>query len=268
MPVKHPGRSALKLLALAGAVALTANARGQALPPLVVQSDRPSFSNGIQITPLGHVQVELGVTVAFSGGEKKLGLGELTARIPFASWGEVSLGIATYGRLVRGSGETEDAASGRNEGYMDPVVEFKIRLLDSASTDLGFIAGAALPGGSRNYREKHAQPNLTLALDQVLSETVALTVNVGGTFSSSGGNQFAVVLGGLSVSVATSDRVSLYGEAFFWSRSQPGGPSEQTLSAGVEYFLTKSVSLDARAGVGFGRTASEWFTGVGAAIAF
>jgi hypothetical protein len=251
------------VIAFVVAVAWAADAGGQEVRP-----DRPTFCTGIQIVQAGHVQAEFGATLTFSGGAKDLGVGELRLRIGLARWAEVGLGVTSYNLPVSRSGEAGGSAA-LDGNLAASQLDFKIRLLDSGSTDFGFLAGAKLPGGGGTNREIHAEPFGGLILDQGLSETVSLTANLGGIYlSSEDGEQFAVLLGGVSVAVAVSSRVSLYSEAYFWSRAEPGGPSVQALSAGIQYLLTRKVGLDFRAGVGLGRTSPDWFTGIGAAILF
>jgi hypothetical protein len=252
-----------KVIPFAAALAFAWSARGQD-----VQPDRPTFCTGIQIVQAGHVQVELGATLTFSGGAKDLGVGELRVRVGLEKWAEVGLGVTSYNRQVSGTGES--GGSAELEGNLAASqLDFKIRLLDSESTDFGILAGAKLPGGGGTSREIHAEPFGGLVLDQGLSETVSMTANLGGIYASSeNGEQFAVLVGGVNVTLAVSARVSLYGEAYFWSRTEPGGPSTQALSGGIQYLLTRKISLDFRAGAGLGRTSPDWFTGIGASILF
>jgi Putative MetA-pathway of phenol degradation len=252
-----------KVITFAAAAVLAWNAGGQE-----VQPDRPTFCTGIQIVPARHVQVELGATVSFSGGAKDFGIGELRVRVPLASWVEVGLGVTSLNVHRSGSGGAGGSAAPTDD-LATSQLHFKIRLLDSGSTDFGVLVGSRLPGGGGVDREIHAEPYGGLILDQGLSGTVSLTANIGGVYLSSGeGEQFGVLLGGVAVTLAVSARASLYGEAYFWSRLEPGDPPVQSLGAGIQYLLTKKISLDFRAGVGFGRTSPDWFTGVGAAILF
>jgi hypothetical protein len=189
-------------------------------------------------------------------------------RVPLARWVEVRLGVTSYNLHHTGSGEAGGTAAPA-QNLAASLLDFKIRLLDSEATDLGFLVGARLPGGGGVDREIHAEPFGGLILDQGLSETVSLTANIGGVYlSSRDGEQFAALVGGVAVTWATSGKVSLYGEAYFWSLAEPGGSSVKALSAGIQYLLTKKICLDFRAGVGFGRTSPDWLTGIGASILF
>ena len=240
------------------AVAVPAPAQAVALPPVVVP-DRPDLSNGIQIVPVGHIQVEGGVTVARTGGTTDLTVGELTVRIPFSSRVETRVQVFDWG-ATRG-GET-------SRGVKDPVVDVKWKLFDSEATDFGVILGSPIPVGAKAYGEPHLQPFAVLSLDEVISERLSFTVNLGGASASNAGETYGQLFGGLSMSLQLSPKVSLFLEGFGWNRTERGGPGEQLIDTGLQYLVTDRLMLDARVGFGFGRTASDGFTGIGAAFLF
>ena len=242
------------LLALAGP------AFGQdTAAPAVVAPDRPDFSNGIQIVPVGHVQVEGGVTAIRSGGTTDLSVGELTVRIPLAATFEVGVQVYSWG-ATWGS-ETSD-------GPRDPAVDVKWKLVDTDATDFGVILGTSVPTGVRANGEPHFQPFAALSVDRVVSEKVSFTVNAGAVAASAGGETFGELFGGLSASFQASPKVSLFLELFGWSRTEPGGPGEQVIDGGLQYLVTNRLMLDVHLGAGFGRTASDGFLGLGASYLF
>lgn len=241
-------------------LALANPAPGQeAAAPPIVAPDRPDLSNGIQIVPVGYVQVEGGLTAARLGGTTNLTVGELMVRIPFSSRVEVGVQLFDWGASW---------GSGTSHGATDPVVDVKWKIFDSESTDFGVILGTSLPLGARSFGEPHLQPYAVLSVDQVISEKVSVTVNAGVVRGSAGGETFDGQFGGASTSFQVSPKVSLFLELFGWSRTEPGGPGQQVVDGGLEYLVTNRLMLDARIGAGFGRTASDGFLGIGASFLF
>lgn len=173
-------------------------------PEPSVKPDRPSFTNGIQIVPLGHLQFESGATAEFTGSDRNLWIGELTIRVPVSKSIEFRGLVGTYGHSTSG-GETR-------QGFMNVLLDAKVRLIDTETSDFGFIAGAIVPVGSNDFRQQHLQPYLTLCFEHPLSETIGLTANSGIVYRSVSGEQLAQVYGGAGLTFDVASRVSLYGE--------------------------------------------------------
>lgn len=257
-------RAASSALALAAALlsvlATPCAAAAEETPAgVTVSPDRPDLSDGIQIVPLGHLQVEGGTTLVHAGDTDEASLGEVMVRFPWSERVETRVLLLNYG-ITRRDGDVR--------GLLDPSVDLKWKLFDSAETDFGFVLGSTIPIGEKVYRAAHLQPYATLSLDQVLSERVSVTVNLGGSSLSNDAGSFGVLSGGASFAFTVSPRVTTYLEGFGWSRSEPGGPTEQVLDGGVQWLVHARLMLDARVGFGFGRTAADGFIGFGAAYLF
>lgn len=246
----------LAVSALGAAGAVFGQVAGEAP---VVGPDRPDLADGIQIVPLGHLQVEGGMTLVRNGDTDVLTLGEVMLRIPWTERVESRLQILSVA-----------VASGAEHGHgiLDPSVDVKWKLFDSSSTDFGLVLGSSLPLGEKGYRSPHLQPYATLALDRVLSDRVAFTVNLGGASVAADDETFRVLSGGISVAIQATPRLTGFVEGFGWDRTEPGGPGEQVLDGGLQFLVNDWLMVDARLGIAFGRTAPDGFAGIGVALLF
>lgn len=150
-------------------------------PDVQVSPDRPDFANGIQIVPLGHLQVEGGVSLFRSGGTTGVSAGELTVRILLAI--RLETRVQVFGYSWTGGEES-------SEGVVDALADSKWKLFDTDDTDFGLIAGTSVPVGARSQRARHFQPYVAFSLDQALGERFSATVNLGGACQSEGAGQY------------------------------------------------------------------------------
>jgi hypothetical protein len=199
------------------------------------------------------------MTVTRTGGSTDLSVGELTVRVPFSTRVETRVQLFDFDWTLAKQG---------SRGVLSPVVDLKWKILDSDSTDLGIIVGTSLPVGTHSYKEPHLQPYGVLSLDQIISETVSFTMNAGVARASVSGETFWQRFGGLSFAFQASQKVGLFLEGFGWDSVEPGGPGVQLIDGGLQYLVGRRLMLDARAGVDFGRTASDGFVGFGGAFLF
>lgn len=240
------------------ALARTGSAQPAGDPP-VISPDRPDFSNGIQIVPVGHLQVEGGVTLSRTGGSTDVTAGELVVRLPLSTRVEVRMQLFTFDWT---------SAKESSRGTLGPLVDLKWKVFDSEATDFGFVLGTTLPVATRGYREPHFQPYGVFSLDQAISEKVSVTANAGVARASVSGETFGQLFGGLSFAFQASQNVGLFLEGFGWDRTEPAGPGEQLIDGGLQYLVGSRLMLDGRVGVAFGRKAPDDFVGLGAAFLF
>ncbi len=228
-------------------------------PAVQVSPDRPDFANGIQIVPLGHLQVEGGATLLRSGGTTGVSAGELTVRVPLAI--RLETRVQVFGYSWTGGQET-------SEGVADALADVKWKLFDTDATDFGLIAGTAIPVGARSQRAKHFQPYAAFSLDRALGERLSATVNLGGAYLSGGEGQYLQGYGGFTLALQLSKMVAVYGEAFGWSRQQEDGGGVGAAGAGLQLLLTNRFMLDARIGTGLGPESPHLVVGAGASYLF
>jgi hypothetical protein len=223
-----------------------------------VSPDRPDFTNGTGIVPLGHVQVEGGMTLTRSGSEREVSVGEVLVRIPFATHAEVRVGIPSYLATRGGAGE-------RVTGADDLFLETKVRLVEGERTALAVMLNASLPTGSRAVAELRFQPSATLAMDLALADTVGLGLNLGATRASADGQRFTQVCASSSFGFDVSSRVGAFGEVYALNRTEPRGRVQRFADAGLSYRVTRRTVVDVRIGTGLGNGVHgpDYFVGFG-----
>lgn len=237
-PVSLRRLAAVTLLLL-----LLSGARTHAEEP-AISIDRPSFSNSADTVPAGAVQIESGIEyasqrVAAAPTERTLSLDALL-RVGIGGHIEVRLGGEPF---VRIRGERDDT------GHGDLTLGVKYRLLDAAPG--GSPAAVAVqpvvkvpladpPLGS-------GRPDFTLVgiASIQLPADLSLDVNLG--LAAVGQRHWGYLVQGQASGALTyrlTDRLSVYGELFFFSREERNGPHQFGTDGGLIYLLTPMVALD------------------------
>lgn len=251
---------------------LAAPASGQQALPLgiAIESDRPSFCVGMQLVPPGHLQVEGGLTLQRSGRSSPGVVGELSFRVPLSDHVELDLAPPSWAwQIERDEDSPPDA---RSEGFLDPSVGVKWRIVDGASWDVGLDVNVVLPLGTRGVGAPGLQGSALLVLEESLFGGTQLTLNAGwGSFwgeAGPSGKRYGAGLGGASFEVPVSAPVALFAELFGWSSRDPGGPENGVVQAGIQWLATPRLMLDFRLGTGLGPGAPELVVGAGAGVLF
>lgn len=231
------------------------------LPPVDepdVTPDRPDFTNGTAIVPLGHFQVEVGLTATFAGGDRDVSVGEALVRIPLTQRLEVRVGVPSF--LSSHSEEFGD-----ENGVDDLFVETKIRVASSRRAAIAVLVNASLPTGSRNVAERRFQPGATLAADLTLSHAIGLSSNFGYSRASSNGEHFNQVSASGSFGFDLSSRTGAFAEVYMLNRTEPRGRTQRYADAGFSFNVTRRIVLDVRVGTGLGNGGGgpDYFVGFG-----
>jgi hypothetical protein len=251
----------LAILSGLASIASVAPAAAQTLPPL--SSDRPDFTEGTSTVPLGHVQLEAGITWQEIGEEDSLSAGELLIRYSFTDNLEARLGLGSWTRI--------EVPGDQLDGYEDPVVQMKIRLTPPADDRppgfpaVALLVGTSVPVGSEELTADEWEPEALLAFDWILSDMISLGANLGVAFPSADGDRFDQVLASVSAGIAATDRLGVFVETYGFSEEEPDGEATQYVDTGVTFALTDGLQLDARIGFGLNDPSPERFVGVGVA---
>jgi hypothetical protein len=210
-----------------------------------ISIDRPSFSDSADTVPGGAVQIESGIAyarqrIAAAPTERTLSL-DVLFRVGLGERIEARFGGEP---VVRIRGEQDDT------GHGDLTLGLKYRLLDAAPG--GSLAAVAVepvvkvplaepPLGS-------GRPDFTLVgiASVQFPADFSLDVNLGiaavGQRDASG----YLVQGQASAALAyrLSDRLSVYGELFFFSQEERKGRHQFGTDAGLVYLVTPTIALD------------------------
>ena len=247
--MRAAGRS---VVAVCGALALEASV-AVAEEPTRIQTDRPSVSNSTSTVLPGALQIEGGVDYSVSrvsGGsdERQFQLGAML-RAGLTDRLEVRLDGAP---LVRLRGAEDDT------GFGDPTLSLKYRFLDvregSWWPSLGLLPFVKLPIARAPIGSERVDFGVTALASVDLTWQLGLDANVGlAAIGQSNGDAFRlheVVSAALSRQIG--ERWSTYVEVFYSSPSERGAHDIVGLDAGIQFFLTPRLALDASAETSFG----------------
>ncbi|MFL6194267.1 MAG: transporter [Thermoanaerobaculia bacterium] len=262
----------IRTLAAAGLLLLAAPLAAQdfsGLPDALVP-DRPDFTEGTSIVPVGHYQIEGGATYARSGDAKGTSLGELLVRIGTGERWETRLGVGSYSWIdsgVRG----EDKAS----GYEDPFVEVKVRLTEADPNLLApgrpvvaLVLGTSIPAGSGDLTADEWQPAAIFAFDWDFTDRFSLGANLGYAYPADGDERFSQGFASVSAGFSVTDRLGVYLETYGFNKEDLDGSSTQYVDTGASWLLSNDISLDVHFGAGFDDPRPNWYFGLGGAIRF
>jgi hypothetical protein len=230
-------------------------AQGAAQDP--IEADRPDFTEGTGIVPLGHWQAEGGFTYSRVEDEETSTLGELLVRIPFTARMEARLGVGSY--------DWSHGPGSRTQGYEDPYVGMKIRLPGS-DPEIALLFLTTVPVGARGLTADAWQPTAKLALSRDLAPRFSLSSNLNLAYLADGGERFTQVAASVSAGYSLSDRLGAFLETFGFSKESAGGSATAYLDSGLSYTATDNLRFDIRAGVGLNGPSPSYFVGAGTGV--
>ena len=207
-----------------------------------IEPDRPDVTNGTHIVDVGVLQIEMGGQFVHAGGAQRSFGSPFTARVGLTDWVEVRIG--TDGFVTQTDGTL------RQSGIGNTNVGAKLRLwADPGGVPvLSILPTINLPTADPGKGFGSGDPDYLLA---VLTGTdigrhwhADLNYGVGAIGAGHGEPHFAQHLASISVSVAATDNLNPYGEAYWLSQQEPGGPSVTAIDAGAIYELGPRYAVD------------------------
>ena len=228
--------------------------------PLI--TDRPDFTESPVAVQPGRVQLETGYTFEEAGIVETQSLGEVLLRIGISEAIELRLGVNSY--------QSEESPGGDSSGLEDSSLGLKIEL-SQGGDEVRFLEPAAallitttLSTGSEELGEPHLGPGMLLALNWPLGESWGVAANLGLSYVSDGGEQFAEARFSLAMGADLGGPWGGFIEYFDSIRESAGGGDRHFANAGLTYLLSADLQLDLRAGIELeGETA--YFAGLGLA---
>jgi hypothetical protein len=275
--------AALGLAAPAHGLAAQPAATAEAVPaapasPLVISTDRPSFSDGTGIVPAGHLNLETGYTFTFrdrDGVETQRHNGpEVLARVGLIG-DQLELRLATSGYTW--SRSDDGAGFAAAAGWNDLTVGLKLKLTDQDGLLPRLAVGVqtTVGAGSDEISSQMAEPTLKLLWSSDLGKAIGTSWNgltLGGNanvaFTSASGERFVQGQWSVYVSAAVTDKLGVFAEYYGLGPNTKGGGTAHYADAGVTYLLSERVQLDARVGFGLNQEADNMFTGFGVSFLF
>jgi len=261
------------LLALAGLALAPLAAQAQQAQPAqddAIDPDRPDFTEGTGIVPLGRVQVETGVTYSRVDEERTTALGEVLVRVPLSKRVEARIGVGSYD-WIHHNGPS-------SQGYEDPEIGVKVQVAGGGDDKPAGLASAlahpavallfltTVPVGGHDLTADAWQPTAKLALGWELTKRFSLSSNLNLANLADGSRRFSQVAASLSAGYSLTERLDSFFEVFAFSREAAGGPSTRYADTGVAYAVTDNLKLDFRVGCGRNDAHPDYFVGTGAAF--
>jgi hypothetical protein len=229
-----------------------------------IDPDRPDFTEGTGIVPLGRVQVETGVTYSRVDEERTTALGEVLVRVPLSKRVEARIGVGSYDWIHRnGPG---------SQGYEDPLLGMKVRLNQDTDPqtpwrpEVALLFLTTIPVGGHDLTADAWQPTAKLSLGWELTKRFSLSSNLNLSDLSDGSRRFSQVAVSLSAGYSLTERLDSFFEVFAFSREAAVGPSTRHADTGVAYAVTGNLKLDLRVGLGRNDAQPDYFVGTGAAF--
>jgi hypothetical protein len=224
-------------------------ATASAQEPLV--TDRPDFTESVNVVDRGRFQLEGGATFTRSDETDELALGELLLRVGVAPRLEL--------RLAANSFLWIDGPQGNDDGVEDAVIGGKVLLVQDAAA---LLFGTSVPTGSDGLSSDAWEPELKLAVARGVGEA-SVGANVGWIWTGGGDERRHRGLASITAGFPMGQGgvfVETYGIA-----TEGAGGEEAYADAGLTRLLSDDFQLDVRIGVGVGGDAADWFFGMGAA---
>ena len=215
-------------------------AGAQVTNPYPISTDRPSFSDGTSIVPVGHPQVELGFNRFFESGLANDTYGQTIFRFADRSNFEW--------RLSNGNFENNSGAN-RQSGWQDPTIGIKWLVQPgkyrpgNSRPEYSLELSSSFPIGSPNFRAQGLQPTAKFIWEYQTSPNTIL-----------GGNlvleeidspvSFPQFSESIYIDQTLSKRLGAFAEVFRIDPLAYGTTGETLTDYGFEYLLNKKIQVD------------------------
>lgn len=239
--------------------------------PLVISTDRPSFCDTSGIVPKGHLQLETGYTFTLNnhnGVNTQTQNGpEILARYTVIE-DRLELRVSTSGYVW--SRTSAGGVVDHNDGFSDvlPGLKLKVADQDGVLPRLVLEAATTTSIGSDGISNQDIEPVFKLIWSYDLGKGWGVYGNFNVAYASTSGERFVQGQGGVCVTYAINDKLSVYGEYFLFGPNAKGTSSAQYVDFGAAYLMTNRVQFDVRAGFGLNRQSNNFFTGAGVSFLF
>lgn len=252
-------------------------------PPLVISTDRPSFSDGTGFAPLRHFQLETGYTYTHrdragtdtdrQNGPEMLGrIGIIDDRLEFrAAW----------------SGYVDTASKAASvqthaDGWSDVTLGIKLKLFDQAQLAswgprIAVEAQTTIGAGGQQVSTQETEPALKLLWSYDLATcwgekyggwTVGGNLNIAWPTTGEGTDHFEQFQASIYVSAPLVEKCTGFAEYYALFPNSDGGDAAHYTDVGAVYLLNNRVQLDARVGFGLNSEADNVYAGVGISFLF
>lgn len=248
--------------------------------PLVISTDRPSFSDGTGIVPMGHFQLETGYTFTFRNRDdvetQKHNGPEILGRVAMVE-DRLELRVISSGYVWSRANDGRGSGYASSEGWSDVALGFKLKLTDQSGwlPRLALGAQTTVGTGSDHISSQIAEPTVKLIWSYDLGQSfgeawkgTGVGGNLNAAWPTSGGDRFAQGQGSVYFTFPVFDGATGFVEYYVIGPNSKGTDAAHYADFGGVYLLNDRVQLDARVGVGLNEEADNAFVGVGMSFLF
>jgi len=218
-----------------------------------IGTDRPSFSDGPQIVPLGHLQLESGFTHASAAGNTSQTFPEMMYRLALSERFEV--------RLINVSYESDHGGGGAS-GFQDSAIGFKYQFLSGRQT-AALVGLSTLPTGSRDFRTSRPQPTVKVAWEYASNTATTLGANLSVSDLGPNPERFTQYYVSAYINRTFSPKAGGFLEWYDVTPLEKDGTGGNFADVGTTYLLDNSTQVDFRIGSGFNERRDGWYLGAG-----
>ncbi len=259
-------RLSIRALLVGSVVAVCACSRLETrTAPAPLSTDRPSFSTGTGVVPIGFPQVESGVSFSRADGVDQIVVGEATLRSALTPTLELRVTAPSY-LLLRSASLTAD-------GLGDAALGAKLVLREGAGEPsvtapaISLLLGASLPTGAKPLSAGQSLLSGALLADWTLAPRLGLNANVVWAQAASDVGTADTWAGVLGLSVSHSEQLGSFVQMFS-VRDVSGSWDAPYLIAGLTFLARPTLQLDVHGGARTSSLGSAHYIGVGVSRRF
>ena len=214
----------------------------RAQPPDAIEPDRPDVTNGTHIVDIGLLQIEIGGVYTHAGARQRAFGSPLTARVGVTDWLEARVG--TDGLVTQTDGVTREFGVGNTQFgakprlWADPGGVPVLSILPAINLPTA-DAAKGFGSGDRDYTV-----SVLTGSDIGRHWHVDVNYGLGRIGAGNGEPHFTQHLASVSASIAASDNLNPYDEAFWFSRLDPDSGAMSAVDAGAIYELGARYAVD------------------------
>jgi len=224
--------------------------------------DRPGFTNGCDVVPVGMTHLEIGVgetwTPASAGGGHTVDYPEALIRHGLTP--KLEARVALPDRF--------DMSGGGSKGWGDAAVGVKWKFYQSkdGNTKAALIPMASIPSHDSNFSTGQVDPSLTIAGQTTSGSRWGLSANIGLSNPTQNGSRNFSTAPSVSAAYQLTSTLSMYSELY--DNIPKTGPTSPIADGGLILVPNPNTQYDIEAGWGLGSGAPIRFVGGGVSLRF
>ena len=241
-------------------ISLAVGAKGDTVAPIA--PDRPGFTNGSDVVPVGLTHLELGVaetwTPAASGGGRTTDYPEALIRHGLTS--KLELRVSAPGRFT--------VSNGGPSGWGDAAVGVKYKFYQSkdGNTKAGLFPMVSIPSHDANFSSGQVDPSLVIGVQTASGARWGLSANVALSDPTQNGSRNFTTAPSGAVQYQLTSTLSTYGELY--DAVPKTGPASPIADGGLILVPNPNLQYDIETGFGLGPGAPVRFVGGGVSVRF